>query len=184
MTQGQVWNQAAQQLPAKKKSKKGLVLAGCGGCLAVVLLMCVCGGWILYLEEGVDYDDPGEELTSVPITSGQPIALTATWNGTGYADVRAYVDLGAGAPIGAQVSGVFGCEEYGDLRMQDVRETYYGEGSSRPEGWVHIPPRYMYRRASPRPFQCAGRIELPPGVSGARLVLTTRQRPSDWLSGL
>lgn len=159
---------------------KGLFIGGCVGCLGLTMIVCVCSGWIGYLEEGVSYDDPGDELTSVPIVSGQPISIDATWNGTGYADIRLYTDLGA-APVGSNVSGTFGCQEYGSMRTEQVNEFYYSS-SAVPEGWVRIPPLYMYRRASPSPFHCEGVLQLPPESPTGRLVVTTRQRPSDWLS--
>lgn len=165
-----------------KKSRKGLILGGCGGCLGLFSLLCVCSGWLFYLEEGVSFDDPGEELTSVPIASAQPIALDVTWNGTGYVSMRTYVDLGAGAPEGVNVTGTFGCDEYGSLRMEEVDERYVRYSDALPEGWVRIPPHFLYHRASPAPVRCAGSITLPPGVTSARLVVTERQRPSDWLS--
>lgn len=182
MTQGQEWphpqlpTQAAPQ--QKKKSYKGWILGGCGGCLTIFFMLCVCSGWLLYLEEGVPYSDPGDELTSVPIAASGPVSVETMWDGTGYADLRVYVDLGESAPRGTVVSGRFGCDEHGSMEMRDFHESHYGG----PEGWVQIPPPYMYRRASSAPIRCAGTITLPPEVPSARLVVTAKQRPSDWLS--
>jgi len=165
---------------AEKKSNKGPIIGGCLGCLSIVLSCCCFSGYLFYLEEGVSYSDPGEEYQSYPLVSGQPIEVTPTWEGTGYAKVRAFVDLGEDAPTSTHVSGRFGCEEYGHLDLEPVDETNYQYGDT-PRGWVRLPPHYMYKRDGER-FTCRGVLHIEPAVSGARLVFAERQRPSDWLS--
>jgi hypothetical protein len=183
-----VWNAAnVPPAPPPKKSRKGIIIGCCGGCLVFMLVCCGLGGYVFYLEEGVSYNDPGDEIASVPLTSGN-VAMEAAWNGTGYADLRVFVDLGEGAQSGARVTGTFGCTRdwagvTGEMEVEPVDETYFPPYDGHPpEGWVAIPPRYNYRRASPTPVRCAGQLTLPPGTSNARLVMTARQRPSDYMS--
>ncbi|HJL16946.1 MAG TPA: hypothetical protein RMH99_14875 [Sandaracinaceae bacterium LLY-WYZ-13_1] len=171
---------AAQPPEEEGKSKKGLIIGGCASCLGVVLMLCCCSGYLLYLEEGVSYSDPGEEYRSFPLVSGQPISVTPTWEGSGYARIRAYVDLGEDAPETTRVTGRFGCEDYGQLDLDPVDETNLQYGDT-PDGWVQLPTAYLYVRDGRR-ITCQGQLEITPPVSGARLVFTERQRPSDWLS--
>lgn len=165
-----------------KKSKKGCILAGCGGCLVVMLGICGFGGYLAYLEEGVSYSHPGEEITSVPLVPGQPADLVFTWDGTGYATHRVYVDLGPGAQVGTMVTGEFGCMDYGSMSSRPVDAEYYLPFGDEPEGWVRVYDGYD--RSSPSAVPCHGTLNISQPVVGARLVLTRRQRPSDWLSGL
>ena len=57
----------------KKKSKKGLVIGCCSGCLVVLIGLCGFGGYLGYLEEGVDLSEPGDEVTSIQVTEGQTL---------------------------------------------------------------------------------------------------------------
>ena len=177
-------HQPAQPAPPKKKSRKGLIIGGCTGCFLILACCCGTGGYLAYLEEGVSYSAPGEEWKSYPITPGQPIAIQETWSGTGYADIRVYVDVGEGAPPGTTVEGIFDCSEYGDPTPQSVYLTNDRfSGSDVPEGWIHMSDIWLYVRDGGS-FTCAGSLTIAPPAPNARLVLTERQRPSDWLGGL
>jgi hypothetical protein len=173
--------QAGAAAPPEKKSKKGCILAGCGGCLFIVLCTCICSGYLMYLEEGVSYSHPGDEVTSQPYVPGTPTALEVTFDGTGYAHHRVYLDVGAAAPSGLNVTGDFGCSDYGQVRPRPVRESYYGNYGDTPSGWIKIENEYV---RSPGTLRCAGTLMTDQPVVGARLVVTRRQRPSDWLSGV
>jgi hypothetical protein len=169
--------------PEKKSTWYYYVGGGCGLLLLSTLCCCGVGGYLAYLEDGPNYSAPGEELTSIPVQSGVPFTVTATWDGTGTATVRAYLDLGSNVQSGQQITGNFACEsEYSStLYPSPVYATYYlPYGDEPPPGWVEI-SMYNHRRASPTPFRCEGTLEFPP-APGARLVLTVReQRPSEWL---
>lgn len=169
--------------PAKKSTWYYYVGAGCG-CLALSMLSCCgIGGYLFYLEEGRPYNWPGDELASIPVQPGVPFTITATWDGGGSADMRAYLEL-PGAQSGDQVTGRFGCESSysysGEIYTEPVSSSYFTPyGGHPPEGWIEV-MMYHYRRGSSTPFRCEGTLDFPPRP-GARLVLTVRQRPSDWL---
>ena len=173
--------QAAPAAP-KKKSYTGLILAGCGGCLVIVLSLCCVSGFIFYLEEGVSSSSPGDEFASYPIgPSGGPVTIESTWEGTGYAHVKVYLDLGEGAPDETRVSGRFGCDEYGRTDYRTLSESDLRLGDQ-PEGWILLSEPYgLYQRDGER-ISCDGQLTIAPAASGARIVLTERQRPSDWFS--
>lgn len=173
--------QAVNAPPPKKSSMKKVVLAGCGGCLVVLLSLCCIGGYIGYLEEGVSYSAPGDELMRIPIVSGQPISLSYTWDGTGYAFTRYYVDVGASATYSTMVTGSFGCEDYGTLTPTPISATYYGDPDDDHPGYIMVDDDY--HRGSPTPVACQGVLDISPPVTSAFLVVTARQRPSDWLAG-
>lgn len=184
--QSQQQAQQAQPVqPAQpKKSKKGLIIGGCTGCFLILACCCGSGGYLFYLEEGVSYSSPGEEWKSYPLTSGQPISIQETWSGTGYADIRVYVDVGESAPPGTTVEGTFDCSEYAAPNPQAVYLMDDGFGGDEvPDGWRHVSDVWLYVRDGGS-FSCAGTLTVDPPAPNARLVLTERQRPSDWLSGL
>jgi hypothetical protein len=166
----------------KKSNLKGCLIAGCGGCLLLMLVSCCIGGYLFYLEEGVPYDAPGEEVYRMPFTPGQPISFTYTWEGTGYAFTRYYVEAPGATPYTTTVSGSFGCEEYGAFVEDPVSATYYGPPDGDHEGWIYLTDDY--RTASPAPVPCRGTLNVVPPVPSATLVVTVRQRPSDWFSGI
>lgn len=160
-------------------TKKKLWIAGCGGCLFLLLSICCCSGYVLYLEEGVSYEDPGEELERYPIGQGQPIDVHHTWEGTGYADLRAYVDVGD-APPGTLVEGRFKCSEYGEPQPERV-SVAPSVGGDVPEGWAQMPGTYLYVRDGDT-VRCTGELRTQPPGASLELVLTERQRPSDVLA--
>ena len=170
----------AAPLEGKSNGRRNLLIGGCGGCLFILLSICCCSGYLLYLEEGVSYGAPGEELQRFPIVAGQPIAASVAWEGTGYASLRAYIDLGEDAAPGTRLEGTFGCREYGTVEPSPVSVSYFGGGDA-PEGWVPMPSIFLYVRDG-QTARCAGTLRSDPPTA-MELVITERQRPSDWLSG-
>jgi hypothetical protein len=176
--------------PPKKKSKTGCIVAGCGGCLVVALLVCGTGGYLFYLEEGVSYSDPGDVVTEAPYVPGQPFSIPLEWTGTGYAFHRVYIDLGPGAPMESRVTGTILCGRASEVALGvswgyttgTVDETYYYPIDTDHAGWVLLVDEYV--RSGPEPMNCGGQLEVSPPVPTARIVITRRQRPSDWISGL
>ena len=164
----------------KSNGRRNLLIGGCGGCLFILLSICCCSGYLLYLEEGVSYGDPGEELQRFPIVAGQPIAASVAWEGTGYASLRAYIDLGEDAAPGTRLEGTFDCREYATVEPRPVSESYF-EGGDAPDGWVPMPSIFLYVRDG-QTARCAGTLRSDPPTA-MELVITERQRPSDWLSG-
>lgn len=170
-------------LPAKKSRWGMYVGGGCAGCLSILCVLCGIGGYLFYLEEGTSYDDPGEEILSQPIVSGVPFTTNVTWDGTGYGDIRAYVDVGTNVSPGERISGSFGCENYagGGTEERPIEISYYGSyGDTPPAGWISL-QNYTYRRGSPDPFPCGGTLNLPASATSPRLIITVKQRPSDWI---
>jgi hypothetical protein len=166
----------------KKKSYTGIIAAGCGGCLLIVLSLCCVSGIIFYFEEGVSSASPGSELASYPIAaSGGRVNVESVWEGTGYAHVKVYLDLGEAAPDTTRVTGRFGCNEYGRTDYRELAESNV-QFDDVPDGWILLSESYgLYQRDGER-ISCDGDLTIEPAAPGARIVLTERQRPSDWLS--
>jgi len=179
---------APPQSPAAppKKSKKGLIIGCCGGCALVLVALCGFGGYLGYLEEGVSYSDPGEEVTSIPVTPGVPFQLSYTFDGTGYATHRLYLEVTYQGELA--IEGEAGCEQYGQMRMEPIGqygyidETRYqmnADGSQ--TKWMRLSDQYD--SSSSMPVSCQGTIRPTGGqILSARAVITRRQRPSDWLN--
>lgn len=164
---------------APKKSNKGLIAAGCGGCLFILLSICCCTGYVFYLEEGISYDEPGDELERHAVVSGQQVTFSTTWEGTGYASLRMFVAIDESADDTTQITGTFGCSQYGTLRSEQVSGSpaIYPE---LPDGWIPVPDQYIYVRDG-ETTQCTGTLSSTPAVP-LEVVVTEHQRPSDWFS--
>jgi hypothetical protein len=183
--------QPAPAAPPPKKSKaKGCILAGCGGCLLVLLVMCGIGGYGLYLEEGYSYSDIGEEVQSIPIMAGVPFTMTHTWDGMGYAHHDFWLEVTGAADMGRfEITGQMGCDKYGEPYMREVvagLDDYRVQRRvDNPDGtftaWIAVFDEYD--RSSSLPITCSGMLNPSAGtMSTGRLVLTRKQRPSDMFS--
>jgi hypothetical protein len=161
----------------QKKSKLGLILGCVGGCLVVLLGICGAGGYVAYLEEGQDRGDPGDEVMSIPIASGQGFELNVTWSGHGYADHIFWVVTPTALPQGTRITGEFACGSYGSRAID--REVHPA-AMSRPE-WLSLGSEHSEYMREGETVHCRGRVDgpIPPGT---RLVVTTFQRPSDYFA--
>lgn len=90
--------------PAPKKSRKGLILGCCGGCLVLFLGCAGSGGYLAWLEEGQDRYKPGEELASQPLSPAVTISAPAT--GSGYRRYVMWLAFDADLPAGREFQTV------------------------------------------------------------------------------
>ena len=175
--------------PARKKGIAGK-LVGCG-CLSVIGLAVVLGGVALYLEEGVNLSEPGDEVKTVTIQPNVPFSFTYKWDGTNYAssDVWAVVD-GTKEGSNFRLKGKMGCARFDEPELRDVTVALSGSSyrvANRKDrgtdftAWLRVHDDYA--RASSTPFKCAGMLTADQGtIKKVRLVVTQRQRPSDWIA--
>lgn len=159
-------------------------LLGCG-CLVLLgssAVVCGLGGYLLYLENGVDLSDTAatEEFASVPLVPGQEVTLTIA--GGGAHSTRNAIWLVGTDPLppGLDVGGEYACEEssYGERSMQELY-TYRGPDSGHPE-WQYLTDYFGYSYSG-APIRCRFRVTTSVPIPGARLVVTRLVRPSDWV---
>lgn len=173
--------------PPKKKGMAGKAI-GCG-CLSIVALFVLIGGWLLYLEEGVDLSEPGDEVKTVAIQPNVPFTFTFTWDGTNYAfnEVWAVVD-GTKDGRDFRLRGTMGCERFGDPKLRDVSMDLsdYEVANKEDRGnkfsaWFRVHDEYA--TSSSTPFKCGGMLSADKGtIDKVKIVVTRRQRPSDWIA--
>lgn len=167
------------------------IIMGCGcGCLLFIILLLGVGGYLVYLEEGQDYMDPGEEVERFEITPGQPFEISFTWDGTNYASNRIYLDMEGKKANGKFLGqGKIGCSRGGDPYMVDVNLelseymmiNYKDKGPDEFSAWLYTHEEYA--TASSTPFKCVGTITATTGeITKANLVITRKQRPSDYFA--
>ncbi len=180
------WPAGAAPAP-KKKSRLPLFL-GCG-CLSMFLFVASIGGFILYQEELRGLHIPDTEVTSVVVEPDKPFKVQFTWTGTGYAfnNIWLVVDDGSTSAGSFAVEGKLACGR--SSRAQDIKATLPGyaahdvvqKGGDAFSGWVYLGDEYQ--RSSPRPIECGGVIKPVTGTwTKGRIVVTQRQRPSDWFA--
>lgn len=175
--------------PAKKKGIAGK-LVGCG-CLSIIGLVVLGGGLIFYLEEGVEFDEPGDEVKIVNVQPNIPFTFTYKWDGTNYAstDVWAVVD-GTKDGRDFRLKGQIACARHSKPRLKDInisldgspyqvaRREDHGKSFT---AWFRVHDDYA--RASSKPFKCGGMITADKGtVDKVKIVVTQTQRPSDWIA--
>jgi hypothetical protein len=173
--------------PPAKKSNVGLFVgAGCG---SLFLIVAGIGGYLLYQEEGRGLHVPDTEVASVDVEADKPFKVQFTWNGTGYAfnNIWLVVDEGKTSGEAFKVSGTVSCNRGGRAQPVDVGITGYGahdvdrKAGGAFSGWLYLIDEY--ERSSSRPIECGGTIKPVTGSwTKARIVVTQRQRPSDWFA--
>jgi hypothetical protein len=176
--------------PAARKSAWPKILLALG---AASVMSCLCcgglGSWIAWKEEGHQWGQPGDELQSLPVRPGEPIDLTFTWDGVNYAFHEVWVELDGQDKDGFQLKGAFDCARGGQPADKPIDTTHYTfaearrqqHGDGRFTTWYRVYEEYA--RASPEPYRCVGAIDADPGsIQRARVVVTRRQRPSDFLA--
>jgi len=180
------WPQNSAPAP-KKKSNLPLII-GCG-CIAPILFVLIVGGFILYQEELRGLHVPDTAVASIPVEPDVPFKIQFTWNGTGYAfnNVWLVVDEGTTSGGSFEVSGKLSCSR--GSRPQDIKAKLPGYAAHNVEqkggdgfsGWVYLGDEY--ERSSSRPIECGGVVKPTTGSwTKARIVVTQRQRPSDWIA--
>lgn len=174
-----------EELAASAASRqKWTRILGCG-CVSVLgfcAVLCGTGGYLFYLEEGVDLEDTAgtEEIVSVPLVPGQ-IAEFEIPPGNGSSTRNAIWLVGQGPlPPGLDVHGRYSCDDssYGEPRMETLY-TYPTYRAHPPPEWKYLTSHYgySYRR---EPIRCRFDLTTTVPVIGARLVVTRLTRPSDW----
>jgi hypothetical protein len=179
----------AAAAPPKKKSRVwGCLAMGCGALLLAMLGLCGIGGYLAYLEEGVEFGEPGEEIVSAPFMPGGPAAISYTWDGTGYAHHHLWLEI-TGRTAGGRfrIQGTSTCEYPRDLSAGLDEPWSARRVEQRPDGtftaWFNANDAYDH--SSPSPRSCSGQFTAAEGeITSGRIVITRIQRPSDWLAGM
>ena len=158
--------------------------------LPVLLLVVLGGGGFLYYqEEVVGIHIPGPEVTSVAVEPGEPFRVEFKWEGTGYAFSNVWLVVDEGTRSGGAFTAVstLRCDDRGtpnertiglaDGGAHDVHVT--GDSFS---GWLYLGDDYS--RSSSASIVCSGTVKPVAGSwKRARIVVTQRQRPSDFTAG-
>jgi hypothetical protein len=170
------------QSAASRRKWTQIVGCGCLLLLGFCAVVCGTGGYLFYLEEGVDLEDTAgtEEIASVPFVSGQRIELTIP-AGTGSSSRNAIWLVGQDAlPPGLDVEGRYACTEssYAEPFMETLYT--YSRGSSGHPEWKYLTSDYAYSY-SREPSRCRFELTTTVPVPGARIVVTRLTKPSDWL---
>jgi hypothetical protein len=171
----------------KKKSRAPLFI-GCG-CLSIFLFILGVGGFILYQEELRGLHVPDTEVASVPVEPDKPFKVQFAWTGTGYAFNNIWLVVDDGKTSGGtfSVDGTLSCSR--GSRPQDIDAKYPGyaahdivkKGGDGFSGWIYLGDEY--ERSSSRPIECGGVVKPVNGSwTKARIVVTQRQRPSDFFA--
>lgn len=156
----------------------------------ILLALLAGGGWIYYQEEVRGLHIPGPEVASVAVEPGAPFTVQFKWEGQGYAfnNVWLVVDAGTRSAGDFKVRSTLRCREGGsaDQRTAGLSDSGVhnnvstgGDGFS---AWLYLGDEY--RSSSSAIVECSGVIEPLAGTwSRARIVVTQRQRPSDFIAG-
>jgi len=180
------WQGVRPNTPAKI-NRVGLFLGA--GCFSLVLCGLGVGGCLLYQEEGRGLHVPDTEVASVAVEPDKPFKIQFVWDGTGYAfnNVWLVVDEGTTSGASFKVKGNVSCSRGSRAESVDVSLTGYGahdverKGGNGFSGWFYLMDEY--ERSSGRPIECSGVIAPSAGAwTKARIVVTQRQRPSDWFA--
>lgn len=156
----------------------------------VTLVLLAGGGFLYYQEEVRGLHVPGPEVVSVAVEPNKPFTVQFKWEGTGYAfnNLWLVVDAGTRSSGDFKVKSTVRCREGGapdehtiglsDRGVHDNVSTG-GDGFS---AWLFLADEY--RSSSSALIECSGTIEPLAGTwSRARVVVTQRQRPSDFIAG-
>ncbi|MEO1271748.1 MAG: hypothetical protein AAFX99_26955, partial [Myxococcota bacterium] len=180
--------------PAAKKKGWGLehvAMVGCLGMIVVMISCCGCAGYLLYLEEGIPYGEPtSDEVATAKVKEGKPFKLDFEWDGVNYASHDVWLVVEGKKSDGEfQIQGSMGCTRWGDIRPREFTKSLSDYGVARVKNkskgkfsaWIRIYDEYS--RSSSTPWSCAGTFKATQGkVSKAKLVVTQRQRPSDFMA--
>lgn len=155
-----------------------------------MLILIAAGGFLYYQEEVRGIHIPGPEVASVAVEPGKPFTVQFKWEGTGYAfnNVWLVVDAGTRGAGDFKIRSTLRCRESGspDQRTVGLSEggvhnniSTGGDGFS---AWLFLGDEYS--SSSSASIQCEGVVEpLAGSWSRARVVVTQRQRPSDFIAG-
>jgi hypothetical protein len=174
--------------PAPAKKNRAGLFVGCG-CLSLVGLVVLVGGWLFYQEEIRGFDIPTSEVESVSVEPGKPFILRFKWEGTGYAFNNVFLAVEDGKKRGGdfKVKGTLHCSRSGSPRTFEAalsgRKVHRLEskGGDAFSAWLFIGDEYS--RSSSATIECTGTVQPVSGQwTKARAVVTQRQRPSDFFA--
>lgn len=172
--------------PAPKQKSRAPRFIGCG-CLSLFLFVASVGGFIYYQEEIRGLRVPDTEVVSVLVEPDKPFKVKFAWTSPGYAfnNIWLVVDEGTMSGGSFEIKGKFECTRGSRQHDIDAQLPGYGahdvvkKGGDAFSGWLYIGDEY--KRSSSRPIECAGVVNPVSGTwTKARIVVTQRQRPSDW----
>ena len=157
--------------------------------LPVFLLVVLGGGFIYYQEEVVGIHIPGPEVTSVVVEPGEPFRVEFKWEGTGYAfnNIWLVVDEGSRSAGAFTANSTLRCDDRGTPNERTIGLADGGAHDIHVTGdtfsaWLHLGDEYS--RSSSHSIVCSGTVEpVAGGWKRARIVVTQRQRPSDFTAG-
>lgn len=171
----------------KKKSKKVPLLIGCG-CLVPIVFGVIVGGCLFYHESLRELNIPTSEVASVPIHPNQSVDFSFKWDGHGYAFNNVWLVVEDGTKDREfTFSGEFSCRPI--VSTQRFHTSLEGGKSFNVEktgkdgfsAWIFLGDTYLH--GSSRPLDCQATVNPIKGTwSKARIVVTQRQRPSDWIA--
>lgn len=169
--------------PGERGALRRLALPVC------MLVVLAGGGYLYYQEEVVGISVPGPEVASVAVEPGEPFSVEFKWEGTGYAfsNVWLVVDEGTRSAGAFKVGGTLRCGEGGTPSPREIGLTDAGAHDVHIAGddfsaWLYLGDEY--RRSSSASIVCSGVLApLAGGWKRARIVVTQRQRPSDFIAG-
>ncbi len=177
--------------PPRASGGKGgkIFKVGCAALTLMMVALCGFGGYLAWLEEGRSWNEPGDEVAATAVKPGKPFKFEFVWDGTNYAFNELWLVVD-----GKEVDGKFlaagkiGCARSGDPEERDFAKSLTDYEAARLERdgerfsvWLKIGDEYD--RASPQPFTCRGVVEAKEGkIKKARIIVTRRQRPSDFLA--
>lgn len=155
----------------------------------ILLVLLAGGGWIYYQEEVRGIHIPGPEVASVAVEPGKPFTIQFKWEGTGYAFNNVWLVVDAGARSGGdfKVGSTLRCHEGGSPTQRTVGLSdggVHNQASTGGDGfsaWLFLGDEYTSSHAT---IECSGVVEALVGTwTRARVVVTQRQRPSDFTAG-
>lgn len=170
-----------------KINRVGLFLGA--GCFTLILFVLGLGGYLLYQEEGRDLHVPDTEVASVAVDPDKPFEIQFKWDGTGYAFNNVWLVVDEGTTSGAdfRVRGSVSCSRGSRTGQVNVSLEQHGARNVERKGgdgfsaWFFLMDEYEH--SSSRPIECSGTIAPTTGQwTKARIVVTQRQRPSDWFA--
>lgn len=158
------------------------------GGLALIGLLLSGSGCFLYEEEGRGIHVPEPEVVMVPAFPDTPFSITYRWSGVGYAFNNLWLVVDEGVTSGGafEIRGTVQCSSGTPRTIKTglagggvhEREDRAGGGFS---AWIYLEDEY--RRSSSEPVTCTGVLHPERGSwTSARIVVTQRQRPSDFLA--
>lgn len=152
------------------------------------LVLSSSGCMVYYEEEMRGIHVPEPEVVSVPVAPRTPFTITYRWDGLNYAFNILWLIVDEGQTDGGvfEVTGTVQCSDGTPRKIAtglsgaDVheRENLPGGGF---RAWIYVEDEY--RKASGTPITCTGVLTPTRGSwTSARIAVTQRQRPSDFVA--